>query len=150
MAKTEENYIYKGDHYCYGCLPVNTDHPGVMDGSGEQDCPAHCHLCSIPLAYSLTTHGVQYVIDALLSALDEWPKRGTQIVTDGGYYHGCRQIEVCRDWAEDLRWYSLDVKDKFIVEQFMALTGGDAPPSPEPRFKRSRRAFDWLALHEGN
>ncbi len=152
MARTEENYLYRGDHYCYPCLPVVTDHPEVYDASGEQDTPAHCYVCSIPLSYSLTSHGVQYVIDALLDELAHWPERGTQLILDTTYYHGCRQIEICRGWAEEIRWYSLDAKDKFIVDRFLEVTAGDAPPLPRPQplFVRSRRAFDWLAIRQGD
>lgn len=150
MARTEEHYIYDSDCYCYSCLPVPTDDPAVHDGSGEQDTPAHCSICDVPLSYELTKEGVEYVIEHLVGDLaagpEEWERR---IDRPDTYYNGCRHIEISRDWAEYIKDYSLSYKDEFIVETFLRLT---APTQPEPDrspLRRRRRAIDLTAIREG-
>lgn len=151
MIRTDENYVYDCACYCYPCLPVETDHPKVDDGSGEQDTPAHCSVCDVPLNYLLTLDGVAYVIDKLLDELDEgqeeWDKR---IDRPGTFYHGCRHVEITRDWAKDLKSYCLDRRDKFIVETFLEATAPkQLEPAPIRTSGRRRRALDLAAIVEG-
>lgn len=124
-----DHWIYDADSWCEFCLPVPADSPEVADGSGEQDTPAHCSQCRRPLEHSLTSDGVGYAVGALLSYLRDPDRQAWRLVvcdTPGDYFHGSREIEVLRGWAEELRNYALTPRQTVTVELFLKRT---APPT---------------------
>lgn len=94
--------------------------------SNETDSPANCVVCGRPCAYTLTEAGVQYVIEYLIEAIEEWPAKAEPILASAhptvAYYNGMPWVAIERDWAEDLKNYGLSRKDKFIVDHFLTLT----------------------------
>jgi hypothetical protein len=118
------HYHYECDEYCENCLPVASDSPEVCSDGGEQDTPANCCVCHRPLDYSLTSEGVQYVLEYIRESLaagpDEWNK--VHDCYKGTYYEGSRHVEIVRDWAADLQNYSLDERDKKLVDFFLEVT----------------------------
>ena len=100
-------YIYNADIYCEDCgadlraelrSKVKRDDRDdsdswpqgpFADGGGEADCPRHCGHCGCFLENPLTTHGVEYVREAVTSAKgecwEEWSKYyGIVAADDGG------------------------------------------------------------------
>ena len=123
------HWCYDADSYCADCLPVPTDHPDAYDGSGEQDTPAHCSQCRRPLEHSLTSDGVGYAVGALLSYLRDPDRHAWRLGvcdTPGDYFHGSREIEVLRGWAEELRNYALSPRQSVAVELFLKRTAPTA------------------------
>lgn len=138
-------YIYQADVYCEWCgagicdeldkkglAPEDPDDDYSYDSddypkeccndSDYADTPQHCGECHRPLGTSLTADGVQYVLDHILESL-EHPERWDAIIDDRlPYYKGSRWIEVERDWAEMLRWYGLNHRDKFLIDLFLDVT----------------------------
>ena len=75
----------------------------------------------------MTPDGIEYVIDAILESIDagEAARNGVHDENSqpNDYYKGSRACEVVRDWAQDLKdSYSLDAKDKWIVNYYLDLT----------------------------
>ena len=89
-----------GSVYCHDCAP--DIEPEAM--GQETDSPLHCENCHVLLEHSLTSDGVQYVIDALIDAIRS--KEAT---------------DVEKEWAEMLTWYGLDKKDKAVLDRFRTL-----------------------------
>lgn len=126
------HYHHDCDEYCEDCAPK-----GAVCDDGEQDTPANCHECGQPLDYSLTSEGVQYVLEYIMEALENGldchivPLEGTAEVEGLAYYHGSRHYEIVRDWARDLEDYSLDRKDTTILQAFLsACSRADAEVQP--------------------
>ena len=73
------HYIYDSESYCERCLPKVTGESLKLsleiaqENEGEQDTPANCSRCGRPLKYSLTTDGVDYVLEKIQDILDEGP-----------------------------------------------------------------------------
>lgn len=129
------HYIYDSESYCERCLPKVTGESLKLsleiaqENEGEQDTPANCSRCGRPLKYSLTTDGVDYVLEKIQDILDEGPRRWNRVYKSPrkpDYYKGCRSCDVVRDWAEDLREYYLTDQQKQLVDRFLALTAKGA------------------------
>jgi hypothetical protein len=86
--------------------------------SNETDTPQNCCQCSRLCEYCLTEGGVRYVLETLVDALADGIDTGI-IDEPGDYYHGSRQVEILVDWAKDLRDYSLNKTQQFIVDTFL-------------------------------
>lgn len=118
------HYHYGCDEWCEDCLPVSTESAEVDYDDGEQDSPANCCACGKPLDYSLTPDGVEYVIDSCLEAMDDWDDHIIPMAdtaeSEMRYYHGSPHFAIVEDWAKDLSNYSLDRKDRFILDAFLA------------------------------
>jgi hypothetical protein len=145
----DSGYCYDADVYCEYCLPVNTGHPEVCCASGESDTPQHCCGCHQPLEYSLTSDGVEYVMEYLRESLEKGPDEWNVIRKDHGeddkdYYKGCRAIEVERDWAGQLQWYGLSKEDERTVDLFLAVTAEGLSKEDVARIKAEMTA-EWAA-----
>jgi len=118
------HYHYECDEYCDDCLPVDPNHENVDYDYGEQDCPANCCVCHRPLGYSLTTDGVEYVLEAIQESLDRPAEERNKIhkCYDGTWYEGSRHVEIVRDWAKDLKWYFLTDEQEELVDKFLEET----------------------------
>jgi hypothetical protein len=118
------HYHYNCDEYCEYCLPVDEDSPEVDYDSGEQDSPAHCCVCHQPLEYSLTSDGIEYVLEALREELAKPAEERNKVheCYNGTHYEGCRHVEITRDWAEHIKWYGLAQEDQELVEKFLEET----------------------------
>ena len=124
------HYHYAGQEYCDDCLPVNYPNDKESEfvdvDDGEQDTPANCVGCGIPLNYTLTQEGVQYVIQAITDALEEGldthiiPTKGTGEETLT-HYHESPHYEIVRDWATDLTSYNLTEEEIRIVDTFLGF-----------------------------
>lgn len=140
-------YMYLADFYCDDCIdlasikkpdypkPWDTDdYPAHYSDVGETDCPQHCGDCGCPLDYSLTSDGVEYVLNAIHESIEEalekgrastWdrimPMPGTGEVSQT-YYAGCRHVEIMRDWSKHIADYGLDREDKALVDLFLQLS----------------------------
>jgi hypothetical protein len=108
--------------FCEFCAPegaVAYDH-----GGGESDCPENCAACHRPLENSLTSDGVEYVMEHIRDELRmpaEYRNASATHWTDGDYYKGCTLTAVVRDWAEQLRWYDgLSERDERVIEWYLA------------------------------
>ena len=114
------HYHHDCEEYCEQCAP-----PEAYPDDGEQDTPANCAGCGRPLDYSLTTEGVEYVLEHIMDALDLGlddhivPLRGTAEEELLDYYQGSPHYEIVRDWAKDLQNYSLNRKDAYIVQAYL-------------------------------
>lgn len=123
----EDNWGFDGDHYCEKCLPVPVDDERVFDASGEQDTPAHCCNCLVPLDYSLTSEGVDYVLEKLLEAIREGLDWKVYDCYQGTYYAGSPHCDIIADWAEEIRWYGGLGKRENIITRFLSLYEAVAP-----------------------
>jgi hypothetical protein len=118
-------YIYQADIYCEDCgrkirkrIKAEGNAPAdprdettydsdeypkgpTADGGGESDKPEHCGACHCSLENSLTTDGVEYVLEHAAEAL----KRGSA-------------NDVEREWVESLADYSLTKIQARLVERF--------------------------------
>jgi len=117
------HYHYNYEEWCEDCLPVS---PAEADwDDGEQDTPANCSCCGRPLDYTLTTDGVNYVIEQLCIVMSTGidthiiPNMGTAEEECLTYYHGMPHYEIMRDWARDLSNYFLNPEDQEIVGYFL-------------------------------
>lgn len=90
--------------------------------SNEVDSPENCVECGRLCNYSLTSAGIEYVIDHILDALEEGPEEWAKPCEGLSYYKGSRHVEIVRDWAEDLKWYGLSRVDKFVIDHFLEVT----------------------------
>lgn len=92
--------------------------------SNEVDAPHNCSACSRPCAYTLTTEGVEYVIEKIRETLDEGPDEWNRPCQGGtaSYYHGSRHVEIVRDWAADLKTYGLNDDRRWLVDYFLKVT----------------------------
>jgi hypothetical protein len=118
------HYHYDGAEYCEDCLPVDEDSEQVEYDCGEQDYPAHCCVCHQPLDYTLTSDGVEYVLDALkvelAKPIDERNELHPCYV--GTWYEGSRHVEITRDWATALSNCSLTSDQQDLLAQFLEET----------------------------
>lgn len=141
-----EYYIYQADLYCEDCgvaicddldqkglTPKDPDdqysydsdeYPKECCDSCESDMPDNCAACHRPFNNTLTTDGIQYVINAIKEALSLSEEERNKIhdCYKGTYYEGSRWIEITRDWAKDLQWYSLSEEDQELVDTFLEKT----------------------------
>jgi len=116
-------YLIYGKWYCSNCAgDYAPESCCYNDGGDEADCPQHCALCSQPLNNPLTSEGVDYVLEYVRKTLAQ-PRTERQALAArgvaGDYYDGCAACAVVRDWAEQLRWYRLNERDKRIVNWFL-------------------------------
>lgn len=109
---------YDSNDYPKGPLP---------DGGGEADTPQHCATCLIPLGNPLTPDGVEYVLDALGSAMSDEGSPGNIDLEcevkawDGTYYEGCMRVEMLLDWADQVNdgyQHSLSKDQANILDEF--------------------------------
>lgn len=119
--------------YCEQCAPKDIE-PDY--NSNEVDSPDNCQVCGRPCEYSLTTHGVAYVLDAIIDCLEESEDERNEIIGNDevvgrrlspSYYRGSPGCSVVRDWAEDLLNYGLNRHQKWIVEHFLEITEPRTP-----------------------
>ncbi len=85
-----EGYVYGADHWCEDCLPVDKNHREVDVLCGECDSPCHCNVCRVPLECSLTSYGMEYVLEQLVEELYSGPAEWNRVwcfppVEDGRY-----------------------------------------------------------------
>jgi hypothetical protein len=86
------------------------------------------------LDYSLTQHGIKYVLDSIVESIQEalrdgraqaWdrimPLKGTGEESHT-FWHGSRHVDIMRDWAEKVREYNLERDEQAIVELFLELS----------------------------
>jgi hypothetical protein len=92
-------YVVDASIFCPACAR-RTDSP-IFEGS-ETDRPSHCEECEELIPESLTGDGVRYVLDALDDV-----RNGR-----GG------RLEIVAAWAELLRWYGLDRRERVRLERF--------------------------------
>lgn len=107
--------------YCDDCAP--DIEPEAMPQ--ECDCPQNCESCGSPVEYSLTSDGVEYVMehvrDALRNGLDTTTV-GTRSEAEPEYYRGMPHCSIVGDWARDLKWYGgmsnddVESLDSFIAQ----------------------------------
>ena len=74
-----------GDIFCEHCAPDNSEMH-----QGEADCPYHCEECEAYLDISLTSDGIDYVLNRFEDYLND--KTG--------------RIEILKQWADDIQWYT--------------------------------------------
>lgn len=114
-------YTYDCEVFCEDCAPEDAEY----DCSGESDCPENCSICHQPLDYSLTSEGIQYVLQAIKESLNtpEEERNKVHECYDGTYYEGSRHVEIVRDWAKDLKWYGgLTNEEEELIEKFLEET----------------------------
>ena len=117
------HYHYDCEEWCEDCLPVPES--AADYDSGEQDTPANCAGCGQPLDYSLTSEGVDYVLDAIIETMEcgldkhVIPLAGTAVKEVLSYYRGSPHYEIVRDWAKELQNHTLDRKDSLIVQCYL-------------------------------
>lgn len=105
-----------GEYVCDSCSTS-----GYMSdvGWGEADHPRMCSRCGAPLNLSLTPCGINYVIRAAQSELQEKqhliPMPGTQ-EEEHTYYHGCAHARIVLDWLSDIQNYDLGQEDQEFVD----------------------------------
>lgn len=126
------HYHSGGNEYCESCLP---DIDAVDWDQGEQDSPANCHQCGQQLFYTLTSHGVKYVVEQVEEELDDYllyagPPVGWFKEAGLSYYKGMPQITILREWVQDVLDYNLSRDTKRLCELFLLLSEGEmeAPP----------------------
>lgn len=106
--------------------PVCERHAPDVEGdlnSNETDVPENCIVCGRPCEYTLTTDGVAYVLEQVRDALQKPVRARNKVIHDrSSYYDGSRHVEIVRDWASDLKWYSLSKVDSDLIDHFLAVT----------------------------
>jgi hypothetical protein len=140
---------------CAACAPNNLEpeaHPA------ETDLPPHCRWCGAPLSALLTRSGVNYVVSQLVEWLrnPRWwfeppPASLPQWLRRRSHYESQPPWAVARDWALDLREYSLEPAHEYVVDLFLANASamescGPAStlpaPSPAPQRRRLPRVVE--------
>lgn len=114
-------FLFNGSYYCEDHAPI--DSQDCSDS--EVDCPQHCAECDYPLDYSLTSDGVQYVLEAIRESLKVGRKARNTIhdVYQGGWYAGSRHCEIVREWAEKLKWYGgLSNREESLIDHYLSWT----------------------------
>ena len=108
---------------CEDCC--SEDASSYPDGGGESDCPEHCAVCHVPLENTLTSDGVEYVLEAIRGSLrDGRVARDTvHACYKGTYYEGSRHCEIVRDWAEQLSGYRLEDRQAHFVDVYLRFSG---------------------------
>lgn len=125
-------YMGNAELLCEDCgIAQGLSEEDSYPDAGEADSPQHCAVCHIPLDYSLTDYGVNYVIEALQEQLDAWEESPSKAMAEwkavhgvykGTWYEGSPWVEIAREWAENLKWYGLDSDDMNIVDTFLLVT----------------------------
>lgn len=93
--------------------------PEAETSPPETDCPQNCSACHKPLNVSLTSAGVEYVIDKLRTALVEGLDARSYRVPGRDWYRKSPHYDIARDWAKDLKDYGLEGEDKLIVDLYL-------------------------------
>lgn len=121
----EEVMYDENGPYCGECMePPEGTFASV--GDNECDSPQHCQICRRPVPYSLTSDGVNYVVEKLKESLQDRDGLRSEICWDlppGDYYLGSKGWAVLRDWALELHGYGLEPDQKEIVNQYLDLIG---------------------------
>jgi len=134
-------YMGEAEWLCEDCgIAQGLSEEDSYADAGEADCPQHCAVCHVPLDYSLTTDGVNYVIEALQEQLDAWERSPSEAMArwktvhdhyKGTWYEGSPWIVITRDWAKELTWYGLRGSKRageevhrvrWIVDTFLLVT----------------------------
>jgi len=140
-------YVFHADFICDNCRaesevpkpsypePFDTDDfPMLVSDAGECDTPCHCGTCGQPIDHTLTSEGVEYVLGSIRESIEEAVARGRESTWDRImpmkgtgeetllWWHGARHVEIVRDWAKDLRNYSLESAERAIVDLFLELS----------------------------
>ena len=130
---------YDGQVYCENC-GIGLEPEAQPQ---ETDYPLNCDRCGCLLDYTLTGHGVSWILSQIVDNLDD-PAGSEHIVPDG-HYKGMRHIEIVRDWVSDLCWYSLEPEQHWILRHFLAVTR-EPPQAPAVmRDIKKRRTLRRLA-----
>jgi hypothetical protein len=106
--------------YCENCAPDGAE--SYPDGGGESDCPANCDTCHVPLRNSLTSDGVNYVLEHIRESLRAGRQTRQTIhpCYNGTYYENEQHGQIVEDWTKDITW-GLKGKDKRLVELFLTI-----------------------------
>ena len=95
----------------------------------EVDSPCNCAACGRLLQHSLTPDGVRYVLDAALEEVAKPAAQRNRRRNSPPYYKRSRQVDVVRDWVDDLKDHGLAEFERRFVEWFLEFT---AEPSGQP------------------
>lgn len=117
------HYHYEGEEYCENCLPVDPASKKVDLDYGEQDYPANCCKCRMPLDCTLTADGVDYVLTSIKVALETCRDRlkKPQSCYIGTYYENSPWGKIMLDWLEMLPYYNWSKSDQTIIDEFRSL-----------------------------
>lgn len=116
------SYVLDGEIFCEDCAPNNAE--SIGDWPSESDCPESCCMCLKAVPYTLTSEGVQYVLEAIRESLKAGRKKRNRVLDcyKDTWFEGSRHCEIVREWAEDLKWYGLESKDEKLVEKYLSWT----------------------------
>ena len=128
MMYSDRGYLLedsdKDGLFCEECLTAEELRRAVAV-AGEADEPDHCHNCHQLLQSLLSPYGVKLVIETILSSLshrESWNK----IIPDDDpriHYRGCREVEIVRDWAEELRLQARGSDaEEYVIREFLAAS----------------------------
>ena len=117
-------YLNECEFLCLKCAGDVPDSECYDMDSEESDCPQHCAQCHEPLDNPLTTDGVAYVLEAIRDSLraGRADRNTVHECYNGTHYAGSRHCEIVRDWAEQIRWYSLSDRDESLVAHYLSWT----------------------------
>lgn len=126
-----QGYHLDGEPFCIDCWQGRTgvDSPAMF---GEGDTPEQCSQCHRPLDTTLTSEGVEYVIEHLVEILttktdEEW--LAVHEVYQGTWYQGKPWCSIANDWAAKIADYGLSTLQRRILEMFIVcyteLTGNE-------------------------
>lgn len=148
MARSRQYAI--GDALlCAACVP---DRLEPEEHPVETDRPPHCHWCGAPLVTSLTSRGIEAVLQELVGWLRNpswWFAASPPIVgkwaKNQTHYTGQPVWAMPRDWAKDLQDYAMSASDRYVVDLFLANVSAleargpvsvSRPPEPAPQRRR--------------
>jgi len=117
-------YLNECEFLCLECAGDVSDNECYDMDSEESDCPQHCAQCHEPLGNPLTANGVAYVLDAIRDSLRAGRDERNMVhdCYNGTYYEGGRHCQIVRDWAEQIRWYSLSDREESLVSHYLSWT----------------------------
>lgn len=113
-------YYVDGTILCEFCATqAEIDECKCVDNE-ETDCPQHCEECARPIKYTLTTDGINYVVEYLQEAIDrqEYNSKETRTGDPNNYYRGMPIWSVVYDWAVDLKSYWLNETQQAVLDEF--------------------------------
>jgi uncharacterized Zn finger protein len=94
-------YVVKGDYFCPTCTPATEgDDVIAIFGDSETDSFSHCSECEDLIPESLTSEGIERVIESFRDFLVS--RRG--------------RAEILSMWIEQVKVYSLESDEMVIVD----------------------------------
>ena len=117
-----DTYMTETDTFCEDCAPEGAE---CIGSDREADYPDHCENCGVPLENSLTSEGVDYVIEqAKEKALEVFRGQNHTIGKELPWYEGCKHSRIVLDWLQQIARYGLEEPQDRQVDKLTVYLEG--------------------------